>query len=56
MKNAPVQTTNESAGDTANYTTGKFYGTDNPRDSDRRKLNMWLRRRKENLDAPRGEA
>jgi len=31
MKNAPIQTANESAGDTANYNTSKFTGTDNPR-------------------------
>ena len=31
MKNAPIQTTNESAGETANSITGRFYGTDNPR-------------------------
>ncbi|MDZ7585529.1 MAG: hypothetical protein U0938_11975 [Thiobacillus sp.] len=31
MKNAPIQTANESAGETANSITSKFYGTDNPR-------------------------
>lgn len=31
MENAPIQTANEGAGDTAKFTTGKFYGTDNPR-------------------------
>ena len=31
MNNAPIQTANEGAGDTANFTTGKFAGTDNPR-------------------------
>jgi len=31
MKNAPIQTTNKGAGDTANCSTGKFAGTDNPR-------------------------
>ena len=31
MKNALIQTTNEGAGYTANYTSNKFSGTDNPR-------------------------
>ena len=31
MKNAPVQNTNESAGGTAHFSTGKFFGADNPR-------------------------
>jgi hypothetical protein len=54
MKNAPIQTANEGAGDTANSTTSKFYGTDNPRHL--RALNALLTRpqRREHLDAVAG--
>lgn len=54
MKNAPIQTTNESAGDTANSNTSKFYGTDNPRHL--RAIHALLTRpqRREHLDAVAG--
>lgn len=54
MKNAPIQTANEGAGDTANFTTGKFAGTDNPRHL--RAIHALLTRpqRREHLDGAAG--
>jgi len=54
MKNAPIQTTNESAGGTANSTTGEFAGTDNPRHL--RAIHALLIRpqRRQHLDAMAG--
>lgn len=54
MENAPIQTANESAGDTANSNTSKFTGTDNPRHL--RAIHALLTRpqRREHLDAVAG--
>lgn len=54
MRNAPVQNTNESAADTANFTTSKFAGTDNPRHL--RAIHALLTRpqRREHLDTVAG--
>lgn len=54
MKNAPIQTANEGAGDTANFTTGKFAGTDNPRHLRAIPALLTRSQRREHLDAVAG--
>ena len=54
MENAPIQTANEGAGDTANFTTGKFAGTDNLRHLRAIHALMTRPQRREHLDALAG--
>ncbi len=54
MKNAPIQTTNESAPDKANSNTNKFTGTDNPRHLRAITALMTRPQRREHLDAVAG--
>lgn len=54
MKNALIQTTNEGAGHTANYTRNKFSGTDNPRHLRAIQALMTRPQRREHLDAVAG--
>lgn len=54
MKNAPIQTANEGAGDTANFTTGKFAGTDNPRHLRAIPALLTRSQRREHLDSVAG--
>lgn len=54
MKNAPVQNTNESAANTANFNTSKFNGTDNPRQLRAIQALLTRPQRREHLDAVAG--